>query len=136
VQTVDLSSFGSLIDLGGQVLNVDFIYASDDNRDTGAFSLHFFGSTDGSGAELGSGFSTALDAGTGFDFSGWQETTVGGEVPLSARSVTLQIDTTRSGGSETNIWIDNISGNLVPEPTSLALVGLAMIGIAAARRRD
>ncbi len=125
-QTVDLSAFGAAIDAGDQVLNVDFIYSSNDGRDTGVFSLHFFGSTDGSGAELGAGYLVNLDADNGYAFTGWFEETAGGLVPIGARSVTLQIDTTRTGGSETNVWIDNITGdiNTIPEPASLALLGL------------
>lgn len=126
IQVVDLSAFGADIDLGGQTLNVDFIWASDDSRDTGAFSLHFFDSTDGSGTELGS-YSVALDDGDGYSFTGWIEETVGGLVPVSARSVMLQIDTTRTGGSETNIWIDNIAGNMVPEPATMVLLGLGSL---------
>lgn len=127
VQTVDLSAFGTDIDAGDQTLLVNFIWASDDYRDTGTFGLHFFGSTDGTGAELGSGYEVALDDGDGYSFTGWLEETVGGGVPVSARSVTLQIDTTRTGGSETNIWIDNISGNMVPEPATLVLLGLGAL---------
>ena len=112
IQVVDLSAFGSAIDSGNQIVSINFIYASNDYRDTGTFSLHFFESSDGSGAELGSGYSVNLDAGTNFDFSGWQQPSVGGPVPPGARSVTLQIDTTRTGGSETNIWIDNVSGEI------------------------
>lgn len=72
-QVVDLSAFGTESDAGTAEVTVEFIYASDDDRDAGTFSLHFFSSTDGSGAELGSGFSVDLDAGSGFNFSGWQE---------------------------------------------------------------
>lgn len=134
VQTVDLSAFGSLIDAGSEILNVSFIWASDDDRDTGSFSLHFFGSTDGTGSELGSGYSVALDDASGFDFVGWFEETVGGPVPMTARSVALQIDTTRSGGSETNLWFDNISGEIVPEPASLALLALGSLVFGCTRR--
>lgn len=123
VQTVDLSALAADIDAGDQILNVDFIYASDDARDTGTFSLIFF---DGSDVELSS-YSVGLDAGDGYTFTGWLEMTVGGAVPVSTRSVMLQIDTTRTGGSETNIWIDNISGNLVPEPATLVLLGLGSL---------
>ncbi len=122
VQTVDISSFAALIDNGDQALDLSFIYASDDQRDTGSFSTHFFASTDGSGAELGTGYSVALDADNGYEFTGWLEESVYGQIPSGARSVTLQIDTTRTGGSETNIWIDNITGDIdtyVPPPPVL-----------------
>lgn len=135
VQTVDLSAFETDIDNGDRWLLVDFIWASDDYRDTGDFSLHFFSSTDGSGTELGSGYSVALDDGDGYNFMGWFEEIVGGLVPVSTRSVTLQIDTTRTGGSETNIWIDNISGNMVPEPVTITLLGLGGLGLLRRRRK-
>lgn len=121
VQTVDLTSFD--FSGGDQILNVDFVYASDDSRDTGTFSLLLL---DASSTELAS-YSVALDAGSGYDFSGWQEMTVGGLVPVGTSSVVLQIDTTRTGGSETNIWIDNIAGSVVPEPATLALLGLGAL---------
>ena len=132
VQTVDLSAFAIDIDAGDQTLLVDFIYGSDDYRDTGIFSLHFFDALD---VELGSGYSVALDDASNGDwsFTGWLDTTVGGLVPVSARSVMLQIDTTRTGGSETNIWIDNISGNMVPEPATMMLLGLG--GLLLRRRK-
>ncbi len=115
IQVVDLSPLATSIDAGAQSLNVDFIWASDDSRDTGAFSLRFF---DASDVELGTGYSVALDDGDGYNFVGWFEETVGGLAPVGARSVMLQIDTTRTGGSETNIWIDNISlRNTVSNPS-------------------
>ncbi len=111
LQTVDLTSFGTDIDTGGQFLYVDFIWASDDDRDTGTFTLDFFGSTDGTGTSLAS-YNLDLNNGDGFTFVGWFEETVGGAVPVSTRSVTLQIDTTRTGGSETNLWFDNFVGDI------------------------
>ncbi len=130
-QVVDLSSFAADIAAGDQVLNVDFVWASDDSRDTGAFSLIFF---DADNNQLGDGYSVALDDGDGYSFTGWIEETVGGLVPVAAQSVMLQIDTTRTGGSETNIWIDNISGNIaVPEPSTMILLGLG--GLVLKRRK-
>ena len=111
-QVVDLSPFGTAVDQGGQTVTIDFIYGSDDARDTGSVSLHFFGTTDATGDELGSGFRVNLDAGDGYTFTGWQHLSVGGIVPVGSRSMTLRIDTTRSGGSETNLWIDNFSGTI------------------------
>ncbi|TWT91726.1 hypothetical protein Pla108_42090 [Botrimarina colliarenosi] len=138
-QTVDLSAFGGLIDAGDQVLEVDFVWSSNDGRDTGAFDLSFYSSTDGTGAPIGAGYSVALDDDNGFAFTGWFEETVGGVVPVSARSVTLSISTARSGGSETNIWIDNISGSIgqpVPEPGSalLLVLGLTAVGFCKSSR--
>lgn len=135
VQTVDLSSFGTDIDVGDQTLNVDFIWASDDSRDTGTFSVDFFSSTDGSGASLGSVYSVAMDAGSAYDFTGWQEELISGLVPVGARSVTLAIATTRTGGSETNIWIDNIEGSVIPEPATIGLIGVFGAGLLVVRRR-
>lgn len=109
VQTIDLSSFGAEIDSGARQLFVDFDWASGDERDSANFSLAFFSSTDGSGAELGAGFSEALDEADGFGIVSFHES-FGGPVPVGARSVTLQIETTRTGGSETNVWLDNIAG--------------------------
>lgn len=138
VQTVDLSAFGAAIDAGDQQLFVDFIWASDDHRDTGTFSLHFFGTTDGTGAELGPGYSVAMDDADDFNFVGWFEESVGGAVPASTRSVTLQIDSTRSGGSASNVWIDNITGEIgaaIPEPSSAILMGLSCMAFFPRRRQ-
>lgn len=135
-QTVDLSAFGSLIDLGFQQLLVDFIWASDDNRDTGTVDLSFYSSPDGSGTALGSGYSVPLDDGDGFSFTGWIPETVGGLVPVSARSATIAIATTRSGGSETNLWLDNFTGQIVPEPTALTLLTLGTLTLVCGRRRS
>lgn len=116
VQTVDLSTFGTQIDTGNQFLFVDFIWASNDSRDTGVFSMSFFDTPDGTGTELGAGYSIPLDANDGFNFVGWFEESVGGGVPASTRSVTLSIDTTRTGGSETNLWFDNFVGDITDTP--------------------
>ena len=121
------------IDAGTAELFIGFLFGSDDYRDTGSFSLHFFDGTGGSGSELGSGYSRALDdARNGqWEFTGWLQMFVGGAVPVGARSVMLQIDTTRSDGSETNIWIDNIAE--VPEPATIALLSLG--GLLLRKRR-
>ncbi|TWT72835.1 Autotransporter-associated beta strand repeat protein [Posidoniimonas polymericola] len=111
VQTIDLSSFATDIDDGDQQLFIDFDWGSDDSRDTGIFSMKFFSTTDGSGAELGAGVSVALDDDNGFAFVSSPEL-VGGLVPIGARSVSIQIDTLRTGGSETNLWIDNLAGTI------------------------
>lgn len=130
VQVVDLSSFAVDIDAGDRWLNVEFFYGSDDYRDTGTFSLIFYDEMDN---ELGS-YSVELDAvgESNYAFTGWIETTVGGFVPVSTRSVMLQIDTTRTSGSESNVWVDNITGDLVPEPATMLLLSL---GAVALRRR-
>ena len=129
-QIVDLSAFAADIAVGDQILNVDFVWGSDDSRDTGSFSLIFFDAADN---QLATSYSVALDDGDGYSFTGWIEETVGGLVPVSAQSVMLQIDTTRTGGSETNIWIDNITGSIdVPEPASMVLLSLGALAI---RRR-
>lgn len=133
LQTVDLSAFASDVDSGDRQLFVEFDWASGDDRDTGIFSLSFFASSDGSGAALGAGFSQSLDEEDGFNIVSFHES-VGGAVPIGTRSVTLQIDTTRSGGSETNLWFDNFAGQIVvPEPASLMLMGIA--GLFAKYRR-
>jgi len=136
VQTVDLSPFGTDIDNGDQQLFVDFDWASGDFNDTGVFSLSFFGTTDGSGAELGAGFSEQLDDADNFNVVSFHES-VGGLVPVGTRSVTLQIDTSRASGSETNLWFDNFTGDIatIPEPASLVLMGLGGLAMIAYRKR-
>ena len=88
---------------------------------------------------MGTGFSVDLDDDNGFSFTGWIEESVNGLIPTGARSVTLQIDTTRSGGSETNLWLDNFVGDIdtfVPPPPELkgdinddGFVGIADLNI-------
>lgn len=140
VQTVDLSAFGAAIDAGDQVLDVGFVWNSADNRDTAVVSLSYFASTDGSGALLGSGYSVALDDDSGFSYVGdpdWLSATVGGPVPATARSLSIAIDTTRSGGSETNVWFDDFTGEIrtVPEPTSIFSGAVGAILAFGCRRR-
>lgn len=134
-QTVDLSAFGTDIDNGNQKLLVDFLWASGDSNDTGAFSLDFFSSTDGTGSSV-QNYSVALDAANGFNVVGGPES-VGGAVPTGVRSVTLSISSHRGAGSETNLWLDNISGDItvIPEPATLGLVGAFGAGILFVRRR-
>jgi len=134
-QTVDLSAFGTDIDNGDQQLLVDFLWASGDFNDTGAFSLDFFASTDGTGSSV-QNYSVALDAADNYNVVGGPES-VGGAVPAGVRSVTLSISSHRGAGSETNLWIDNVSGDIaaIPEPATLGLVGIFGAGVLFIRRR-
>lgn len=111
VQTVDLSAFAADIDNGDRQFFVEFDWGSGDSNDTANFSLAFFGSTDGSGAALGPVFTEALDDANGFNFVSAHEA-VGGAIPVGARSVTLQIDSTRASGSQTDMVFDNFLGSL------------------------
>lgn len=137
VQTIDLTPHAAAIDGGAQSLFVDFDWASGDNRDTGVFSLSFYASSDGTGSAIGGGFTEPLDDADGFNIVSFHES-VGGAVPAGARSVTLQLSTTRSGGSETNLWFDNFTGSIgtIPEPTSLALMLAGGLSLASTRRRS
>lgn len=53
--------------------------------------------------------------------------------PDVSGGVTLQLGATNGPGQPTQMWYDNVSVSVVPEPSSLALLGLG--GLAAFRRR-
>ena len=61
-------------------------------------------------------------------------TTLGADV---SGGVTLQLGATNGPGNPTNMWYDNVSvsvDSLIPEPSTLALLGLAGLALAARRR--
>ena len=133
VKTVDLSAYATEIDLGDKTLDFSFDWGSNDSRDTGDFTVELFSSVDGSGDSV-SVFTVALDDGDGYT-TVWASEAMGGAVAAGVRSMTMTVDTTRTGGSESNIWIDNISAQVVPEPATLGLIGLAGALLVAGRRR-
>jgi hypothetical protein len=68
---------------------------------------------------------------------GWGEQTMTGSIPVGARSVTIQMDQTKTpGGTNTDGYVDNIvlDVNVVPEPGTAALLLLGAAGCLRRRR--
>lgn len=55
---------------------------------------------------------------------------------VTAATITYAISTFNPGGGENNVYIDDFEVTATPEPASLALVGLAALGLVGIRRRS
>jgi hypothetical protein len=60
------------------------------------------------------------------------------DIPFTAteENITLAISTMSAAGGDSTLVVDNISINVVPEPSSMVLISCGLIGLAARRRRS
>lgn len=137
-QTIDLSSFASDIDGGGVTLDLGFWWSNDHpSEEITNVSVEFFNA---GASSLGSASTGDMSNTPSAAFV--QSSISGGAVavPVFARSFEITLNQRRVGGSATNSGIDEITASLsgvtvIPEPSSLALLGLGGCLIIARRRR-
>ena len=116
-QQFDLSSHASLIDAGGQGVDLSFVYNDVDPNDVGVVSLDFL---DAQMNPLGNTFSffTNDQAQNG----SWSSALLSGETPVGARSAILSLGgRSIGGGTARNVSFDDFSAqlvNYVPPPPS------------------
>lgn len=137
-QLIDISAYAALIDAGGAQVGLDFQFADVDSLDDGTVNISFFSDVAGI-TPIGTALSTGIIAESGTDGSTaravWAARSLSGVVPTLARSLQIEILNSRTGGSAGNVHFDDFSGSIVPEPGSLALLGVAALSLLPVRRR-
>jgi hypothetical protein len=131
VQLVDISADAALVDLGTATVILDFMFADNDSYDTGTVNITFFSDVAGT-TLIGTSLSTGAMAPTGPEAGStarapWEARSLSGAVPALARALEIEIVNVRSNGSAGNTHFDAFSGSIVPEPATLAILGLGAL---------
>lgn len=135
VQLIDISADAALIDGGNAQVILDFMFSDSDQNDDATVNITFFSDVAGT-TEIGTALTTGIIAQTAPDMTGqapWAARTLSGAVPALARSLEIEIYNNRLAGSAGNVHFDDFSGSIVPEPATLALLGLG--GLLLRRKR-
>ena len=113
-QSISVHDFWSDIDAGTAVLGLDFYYNRNENP-APSVAVEFF---DAGGGSLGSLTTGALGSTAA---NAWVSVYLTGAVPVNARRLEIQLNSSRSAGTATNVSYDNftaaLSGVTVPHPT-------------------
>lgn len=139
VQLIDISADSALID-SGALVSLDWQFADNDGFDSATVNIAFFSDVAGT-SPVGSILTTGVIAPTGPEGGStarapWDLRNLSGSVPVSARSLEIELYNIRSSGSAGNVHFDDFAGLIgVPEPTSAALLGLGAGGLLLMRRR-
>lgn len=137
IQDIDISAYATDIDSGGVTLDFDYWYVNGDtSKETTFISIEFF---DASFSPIGLATSgTLAETASG---PTWTQGTIDGgaiAVPTLTRFFAIGISHQRfESAEETNAAIDQVSATLngvVPEPSSLAVLGLGAFMLLRRRR--
>lgn len=138
-QVVTLSAANLLlVQAGRATISLDFDYFDSDENDPAEVSLTFLDITT---AELGSLTTGELPEyvnGTTYDAltAPWQSASLSGAIDSATTAVRIDISTgPRAGGSATNLSFDNFSGQVIPEPATIGLIGFFGAGLLVVRRQ-
>ena len=131
-QTINLSSENLALVAGGSAtLNLSFYYHDEDPADEGTVTVTFL---DGSSSELGS-ISTGVMGPGDYSSTEWTFMELSGAMDSATEAVRIDISTHRISATVSNLQYDSFSGSVIPEPSSVALVGVFGVGALFVRRR-
>lgn len=139
-QVVNLSSANlALVQAGGATLTLSFDYFDSDSNDPAEITVTFLDASTNSVGSATTGTLWQYANGTVYNASTapWISTNlVSGTIDTSCTMVQIDINTgPRAGGSATNLAFDNFSGNVIPEPATIGLVGVFGAAVLFVRRR-
>jgi hypothetical protein len=129
VQLVDISGDAALIDAGNALVTLDFMFSDSDQNDDGTINITFFSDVAGTTA-IGTALTTGIITPTapdGSERAPWAARNLSGAVPALARSLEIEIYNIRAAGSAGNVHFDDLQGAIVPEPATMALLGLGAV---------
>ncbi len=130
IQLIDISGDAALVDLGTATVKLDFMFADNDPLDDATVNISFFSDVAGTTLMIGTNLTTGIIAETGGGYNlpaNWVANNLSGAVPALARSLEIEIVNNRTGGSAGNTHFDDFSGSIVPEPATMAILGLGAL---------
>lgn len=138
-QLIDISAESSLIDTGNAGLELGFAFADNDQNDNATVNVRFYSDAVGASEIVGSDLTTGVIAETGGEFNTpapWDQRSLSGTVPIGARSLAIELRIDRLSGSAGNVHFDDFSGELIPEPSTVVLVGFGIGTVAWGYKRS
>jgi hypothetical protein len=122
-QVTDVTSYAALIDSGGATVNMSALFNADKNvpAAVGAVYVQFF-----SASNYGSQIGSPISAGLTLDNSAitWETISASGAIPVSTRWLLSQVLYSDAPLLGNPGYVDAADLTIVPEPVSLALLGL------------
>jgi hypothetical protein len=140
-QSIDVTDGASAIDTGDVLFAVSGYLGGFASQHDNAILTAYFLNT--SNLNLGTAFIGPVTNSDRGDLTGLLFRTTSGTIPIGTRTIKLDLNMTRLEGSYNDGYADNLSlvltdssnHTVIPEPSTMLLLGLGLIGVAGVRRK-